>query len=113
MALTNKELCYFDSNVLRLSADKRKEYHAQVDRLVTELSSRLKDHDEIKITRVIKSGSFAKYTILRKTSTDPLDVDVVFYISGKEISEETLQGLNDTIYALLLDIYPSKKVEDF
>ena len=113
MALTNKELRYFDSNVLRLSAEKRKEYHAQVDRLVAELSSRLKGHDEIKITRVIKSGSFAKYTILRKTSTDPLDVDVVFYISGKEISEETLQGLNDTIYALLLDIYPSKKVEDF
>ena len=113
MALTNKELRYFDSNVLRLSADKRKEYHAQVDRLVTELSSQLKGHDEIKITRVIKSGSFAKYTILRKTSTDPLDVDVVFYISGKEISEETLQGLNDTIHALLLDIYPSKKVEDF
>ena len=113
MALTNKELRYFDSNVLRLSADKRKEYHAQVDRLVTELSNRLKGHDEIKITRVIKSGSFAKYTILRKTSTDPLDVDVVFYISGKEISEETLQGLNDTIHALLLDIYPSKKVEDF
>ena len=113
MALTNKELRYFDSNVLRLSAEKRKEYHAQVDRLVAELSSRLKGHDEIKITHVIKSGSFAKYTILRKTSTDPLDVDVVFYISGKEISEETLQGLNDTIHALLLDIYPSKKVEDF
>ena len=113
MALTNKELRYFDSNVLRLSAEKRKEHHAQVDRLVAELSSRLKGHDEIKITHVIKSGSFAKYTILRKTSTDPLDVDVVFYISGKEISEETLQGLNDTIHALLLDIYPSKKVEDF
>ena len=113
MALSNKELRYFDSNVLRLSAEKRKEYHAQVDRLVAELSSRLKGHDEIKITHVIKSGSFAKYTILRKTSTDPLDVDVVFYISGKEISEETLQGLNDTIHALLLDIYPSKKVEDF
>ena len=104
---------YFDSNVLRLPADKRKEYYAQVDRLVAELSSRLKDHDEIRITRVTKSGSFAKYTILRKTSTDPLDVDVVFYISGREISEATLQGLNDTIHALLLDVYPNKKVEDF
>ena len=113
MALTNKELRFYDSNVLRLPVDKRKEYHAQVDRLVTELSSRLKDNDEIKITRVIKSGSFAKYTILRKTPTDPLDVDVVFYISGRKISEETLQGLNDTIHALLLGNYPNKKVEDF
>ena len=113
MALTNKELHYFDANVLRLPDDKRKEYHVQVDRLIAELSRRLKDHDEINITRVIKSGSFAKHTILRKTTTDPLDVDVVFYISGKELSEETLQGLNDTIYTLLLDIYPNKNVEDF
>ena len=113
MALTDKELHYFDDNVLRLPSDRRKEYHAQVDRLVAGLSSRLKDHGEINITRVIKSGSFAKRTILRKTSTDPLDVDVVFYISGEELSEATLQGLNDTIHDLLLNIYPNKNVEDF
>src|ERR1700731_162876 len=38
MTLTNTQLCYYDSNVLRLPADKRKEYHAQVDRLIAELS---------------------------------------------------------------------------
>lgn len=27
----------------------------------------------IKITKVVKAGSFAKYTILRKTSEDPVD----------------------------------------
>ena len=113
MPLSNKELHYFDANVLRLPGDKRRKYHAQVDRLVAELSIRLKGHDEINITRVIKSGSFAKYTILRKTSTDPLDVDVVFYISGKEISDTTRQDLNNTIHGLLLGIYPNKNTEDF
>jgi hypothetical protein len=62
---------------------------------------------------VVKAGSFAKFTILRKTSTDPVDVDVVFYISGRDIDHETLQGLNDTIYKLLIEIYPNKDVEDF
>jgi tRNA nucleotidyltransferase (CCA-adding enzyme) len=111
--LNNTELQYYDSNVLRLPADKRKEYHEQVDRLITELSRTVREKTEIKITKVVKAGSFAKFTILRKTSTDPVDVDVVFYISGRNIDQETLQGLNDTIYKLLIDIYPNKDVEDF
>ena len=113
MPLNNAELLYYDANILRLPADKRKEYHAQVDRLIAELSRSIRDKTTIKITKVVKAGSFAKFTILRKTSTDPVDVDVVFYISGKSVDTETLQTLNDTIYKLLIEIYPNKDVEDF
>jgi hypothetical protein len=113
MPLNNTQLGYYDSNVLRLPADKRTEYHAQVDRLIAELSRSVRDQTEIKITRVVKAGSFAKFTILRKTIVDPVDVDVVFYISGRNIDQETLASLNDTIYALLIKIYPNKDVEDF
>jgi len=113
MALSNTELRYYDSNVLRLPSDKRKEYHEQVDRLIVELCKGVRDKTEIKITKVVKAGSFAKYTILRKTSVDPVDVDVVFYISGRDATKETLDGLNNTIYDLLIKQYPSKSVEDF
>lgn len=113
MPLSNTELYHYDSNVLRLPAGKRKEYHEQVDRLIAELSRSIRDKTEIKITKVVKAGSFAKFTILRKTSMDPVDVDVVFYISGRNVDQETLQGLNDTIYDLLIKIYPNKNVEDF
>ncbi|HHQ4756842.1 TPA: CBASS oligonucleotide cyclase [Aeromonas hydrophila] len=113
MALTNTELRYYDSNVLRLPTDKRKEYHAQVDRLIDELRKNVKDKTEIKISKVVKAGSFAKFTILRKTTYDPVDVDVVFYISGRDASKETLDSLNTTIYDLLIKIYPNKSVEDF
>ena len=113
MGLSNTALRYYDSNVLRLPADKRKEYHEQVDRLITELCKSVRDKTEIKITKVVKAGSFAKFTILRKTSTDPVDVDVVFYISGRNASKETLDSLNDLIYDLLIKIYPNKSVEDF
>lgn len=113
MALSNTELRYYDGNVLRLPSDKRKEYHEQVDRLVVELCKSVRDKTEIKITKVVKAGSFAKYTILRKTAVDPVDVDVVFYISGRDASKETLDSLNDTIYSLLIKQYPTKSVEDF
>lgn len=113
MALSNTELRYYDTNVLRLPSDKRKEYHEQVDRLVTELCKSIRDKTEIKITKVVKAGSFAKYTILRKTNVDPVDVDVVFYISGRNADKETIESLNNTIYDLLVKQYPSKSIEDF
>ena len=113
MPLTNTQFRYYDSNVLRLPDDKRKGYHEQVDRLITELSRGIRDKTEIKITKVVKAGSFAKFTILRKTSTDPVDVDVVFYLSGRDIDSDTLQSLNDLIYDLLISIYPTKQVDDF
>lgn len=113
MGLSNTALRYYDSNVLRLPAEKRKEYHEQVDRLITELRKSVRDKSEIKITKVVKAGSFAKFTILRKTSVDPVDVDVVFYVSGRDASRETLDTLNDLIYDLLIKIYPNKSVEDF
>jgi len=113
MPLTNTALRYFDGQVLRLPSDKRSEYHEQVDRLTKELSRSLRDQTEIKITRVVKAGSFAKYTILRKTNTDPVDVDVVFYLTGLEANSTTLEAVNDLIHALLLKQYPTKAVEDF
>ena len=113
MALTNTQLRYYDSNVFRLPADKRKAYHAQVDRLIDELCKTVKDETEIKTTRVMKAGSFAKFTILRKTTYDPVDVDVVFYISGQDASKATLDSLSAKIYDLLIKIYPNKSVEDF
>ncbi|MFQ2229041.1 hypothetical protein ACK32Z_19340, partial [Aeromonas hydrophila] len=61
----------------------------------------------------MKAGSFAKFTILRKTTYDPVDVDVVYYISGRDVSKETLDSLNTAIYDLLIKVYPNKSVEDF
>ena len=113
MGLTNKQLQYYDAEILRLPSDKRSEYHAQVDRLIVALKTALADKKEVQVSKVIKAGSFAKHTILRKTSNDPVDVDVVFYISDPEADHETLQQLNDWIFELLVKQYPNKSVEDF
>lgn len=113
LSLSNTEIRYYDSTVLRLPADKRKEYHAQVDRLICALTTRVHEQSEIKIAKVVKAGSFAKHTILRKTSEDPVDVDVVFYISGRSVSQESLSTLMQQIYDALIKLYPNKSVENF
>ena len=113
MPLSNTELLYYDGNVLRLQKEKRTEYHKQVDRLIAELRKHVTNQSELKVTKVVKAGSFAKYTILRKTNDDPIDVDVVFYVSGKNADEETIASLGETIHSLLIKIYPTKSVEDF
>ncbi|ESY01401.1 CBASS oligonucleotide cyclase [Mesorhizobium sp. LNJC405B00] len=113
MPLTNTALLNYDHNVLRLPSDKRTQYHAQVDRLVTELNKTLKGRTDIKITRVLKAGSFAKFTILRRTNEDPVDVDLVIYVSGDNVDGSTLEQLVDAIHKALIDIYPTKSVEDF
>src|SRR5665213_8584 len=113
MPLSNTKLCYYDSNVLRLPTDKRTEYHEQVDRLIAELSRSVRSETNIKISKVVKAGSFAKFTILKKTNLNPVDVDVVFYISGRDIDHETFKDLSDSIYELLIKVYPTKSVEHF
>ena len=113
MPLTNSQLRHYDSRVLRLPDDKRKDYHRQVDWLIDSLSRELKANTTVKITKVVKAGSFAKFTILRKSNNDPVDVDVVFYLSGQSVRRETLRNLNDTIHDLLISIYPNKAVGDF
>ena len=113
MPLSNSELEYFDHNVLRLSREKRSEYHAQVDNLVSELKKRITDKSRLKVTKVVKAGSFAKYTILRKVDGYPTDVDVVFYITGVEQNSKSYEDLCNGIYDLLIDIYPTKEVGDF
>ncbi len=113
MALSNVQFRYYDSNVLRLPQDKRTEYHEQVDRLVAALNKSIRGKTKIKVTRVVKAGSFAKFTILRRTADNPVDVDLVFYIAGRSVDAETLASLCDTIHELLLEIYPNKSVEDF
>jgi hypothetical protein len=113
MPLTNQQLKAYDANVLRLSREKRTEYHGQVDRLIKNLTDHLKATTSIKVTRVVKAGSFAKYTILRKTSDDPIDADVVFYLCGESLDRETLESLNDLIQEALSNAYPTKRVEEF
>ena len=113
MPLTNSQLSYYNSKVLRLPDDKRKEYHEIVDRLIKNLNANIRFRSDIKVTKVVKAGSFAKFTILRKTSEDPVDVDLVFYIAERSVNQETLPSLVEALFEMLVKVYPRKEIEDF
>ena len=108
MPLTNTQIRYYDSEILRLPRDKRTEYNAQVDRLILNLREKIKQHTEFKVVRVVKAGSFAKHTILRKANDNPLDVDVVFYLRDEDIAEENYASLSNQIYDFLIASYPRR-----
>ena len=77
MSLKNSDLQYYDGNILRLSSEKRKEYHAQVDNLIAELRKHITVNSDLKVKKVVKAGSFAKFTILKKTAEHGCYKDIV------------------------------------
>lgn len=113
MPLTNSSLRDYDSNVLRLSDAKRKEYHRQVDYLVACLDRELAANTDLKVTKVMKAGSFAKHTILRRSDFDPVDVDVVLYLAPESVDRSALETLNEDVHSMLTAIYPNKALDDF
>lgn len=113
MALTNTQMRYYDHNLLRLPQDKRTIYNAQVNRLIEKLTEKLHERTDFKVSRVIKAGSFAKHTILRKASGRDVDVDVAFYLKNRDVTQETYESLSAEIYDLLVSLYPTKGIDDF
>lgn len=111
--MNDSELTYYDHNVLRLSQEDRTKYHGQVDRLIAALTIAIHAQTDFKVARVIKAGSFAKYTILRRGEGRKVDVDVAFYLSDKDVDKEDLESLSDQIFKFLTSLYPNKSVEDF
>lgn len=111
--MNDTQLSYYDHNVLRLEGKDRTTYHGQVDRLISALTKSIHAETDFKVTRVIKAGSFAKHTILRRGEGRSVDVDVAFYLSDKDVDKEDLASLNDQIYKFLVAQYPTKNVEDF
>lgn len=113
MPLTTTQLRYYDHNVLRLPQQDRTTYNGQVDRLIANVSAQIKKHTEYKISRVIKAGSFAKHTILRRAPGVKVDVDVAFYLKDRSAEGETYEKLSEEIHSFLVTAYPNKDVEDF
>lgn len=111
--MNDTELIFYDHNVLRLSQDDRTKYHGQVDRLIAALRKAIHAETDFKVTQVIKAGSFAKYTILRRGEGRKVDVDVAFYLSDKDVQKEDLESLSNQIFEFLTALYPNKSVEDF
>lgn len=87
-------------------------YRDQVSNLITKLEKKIAEDDGsgLKVTKVIRSGSWKKGTILRSTGDNPIDVDLVFYVDGDENLLKDVESLHDAVVEYLGDIYPTKDI---
>src|SRR5690606_35710710 len=55
-------------------------------------------------------GSWKKGTILRPTGDNPIDIDLVLYITGDSRLHEDMERVNDLVVNYLEKIYPTKNI---
>lgn len=111
MKLTNSELQNF-INRIKLRKDNMPKYRGQIENLISKLEDKIKDDlsTGLRVTRVLRAGSWKKGTILRPTGDFPIDIDIVFFIEGDESVKQDVQKLHDFVIDYLETIYPSKDI---
>tara|TARA_B100000508_G_C11465630_1_gene282061 strand:- start:7083 stop:8072 length:990 start_codon:yes stop_codon:yes gene_type:complete len=111
MKLTNTELQNFIGRI-KLKRDNMPRYRDQVSNLINKLEKKIAEDDGsgLKVTKVIRSGSWKKGTILRSTGDNPIDVDLVFYVEGDDNILKDVESLHDAVVEYLGDIYPQKDI---
>lgn len=87
-------------------------YRDQIKNLMEKLEAKIKNDTRtgIKVTQFTIAGSWKKGTILRPTGENPIDVDLVLYVSGDEGLQDDLTKLHDFVVDYLSEIYPSKDI---
>lgn len=113
MKLNNTQLNNF-VNRIKLRADSMPKYREQIKNLMEKLQKKI-DEDkrtDIKVTKFLIAGSWAKRTILRRTGEHPIDIDLILYIEADENTKEDIGKIHDYVVQYLKDIYPSKEESD-
>src|SRR5690554_7963423 len=111
MKLTNSELLSF-INRIKLKRENMSRYRSQVANLIEKLEKKIAEDDSsgLKVTKVLRTGSWKKGTILRSSSDNPIDIDLVFYVDGDENLVKDVEGMHDAVVNYLEDIYPMKDI---
>lgn len=89
------------------------EANRQTDYMVEMLRDKVAEDGSFTLEKVLKAGSNAKFTSLRKTDENLFDVDLGAYYSGEGATKERLDKLLLFTRDQLRSIYRAKKNEDF
>ncbi|MFZ5480472.1 MAG: CBASS oligonucleotide cyclase [Myxococcota bacterium] len=112
MKLNNTQLLNYVARI-RLTQAMKNTYARQIDDLVSELCGAIDEHTDMRVTRVLRAGSWKKGTALRPRAEHPLDIDLVFFLDLEESSAAEVSVLHDTLLAFLKAAYPNKSEDDF
>lgn len=98
---------------IRPTDDHINEANRQTDYMVEKLKGKVAADGTFKLEKVLKAGSNAKFTSLRRTTENIFDVDLAAYYSGTGATTKDLNKLLDFTCERLREIYPTKPKEDF
>jgi hypothetical protein len=89
------------------------EANRQTDYMIAQLKNKVSADGSFKLEKVLKAGSNAKFTSLRKTEENLFDVDLGAYYSGEGATKDQLAKLIQFTRDQLRAIYPQKEDKDF
>lgn len=112
MRLNNNELGVF-VNKIKLQPENMQKYRDQIKNLKEKLEKKISEDSSngLKVTKYLLSGSWKKHTILRPTGVNPIDIDLVLFVTGDDNIQNDLKGLYDYIIDYLKAIYPQKDID--
>lgn len=111
--MTIKERFDRFASKIRPTDDHIKEANRQTDYMVDKLKDKVSADESFTLRKILKAGSNAKFTSLRRTAENIFDVDLGAYFDGEGATKEKLDTLLDFTHEKLEEIYPTKAAEDF
>lgn len=111
MKLNNNELGHFVDKI-KLQKDNMSKYRDQVNNLKSKLEDKIKNDEGtgMKVSKYLLAGSWKKHTILKATGDNPIDIDLVLFVTGDENIQNDLKKVHDFIVKYLKEIYPTKDI---
>jgi len=113
MKLNNNELGFFVDKI-KLQKDNMSKYRDQINNLKSKLEDKIKNDEStgIKVSKYLLAGSWKKHTILKATGDNPIDIDLVLFVSGDDNLQNDLKKVHDYIVKYLEEIYPTKDIHN-
>ncbi len=112
MKLNNAQLLNYKDRI-KFSTEDKKKFQPQIDNLVSSIQAKISEHVDVRVIKVLQSGSWKKGTILKPKDDIPVDIDLLFFLDIAPEEYATLHQANDLILPILKSIYPQKNDEDF
>lgn len=112
MNLNNLQLTNYKDRIKFSKEDKQK-YQTQIDHLISSIETKILEHIDVRVTKVLQSGSWKKGTIIKPKDGVPIDIDLIFFLNIESHEYSVLHQANDSVIHILKSIYPQKNDEDF
>lgn len=111
MKLSNNDLNFFIDKI-KLQPENMGKYRNQINNLKEKLEKKIAEDTShgLKVQKYILAGSWKKHTILKPTGENPIDIDLVLFVSGDAEIHNDLPRLYDFIVSYLESIYPQKDI---